>query len=117
MVVSHVGELLWLALLACMWPVILRFFACVCLVGMQNVNLLNAARTMWPQVPTVVQSLLQQVSFDTLTSQMPAGRVNKLLWTNACMTNACMLCRTVLASHPPCAIIHSVYSGNLKAYV
>lgn len=46
---------------------------CVFVCALQRVNLLNATKTMWPAVPSVVTNVLKSLTFDTLRSSMPAG--------------------------------------------
>lgn len=46
---------------------------CVFVCALQRVNLLNATKTMWPAVPSVVTNVLKSLTFDTLQSAMPAG--------------------------------------------
>lgn len=40
----------------------------------QNVDLLNAASTMWPTAPALVTSTLRSLRFTSLTSTMPEGK-------------------------------------------
>lgn len=59
----------------------------------QNVNLLNTAKAMWPSVPSVVTNVLEQLSFNSLTSSMPAGA-----WLGCCLAQPLIvthMCRRV----------------------